>query len=239
MQVPRNPEYIHQQEGSVVENIREVVFGMQDGMVSTLGAITGVAVGSQDHFTVLLAGFAIISVESISMAIGSYTSSLSERDIQQRVLHEERKEIEEYPEEEKEEIVRMFIDDGWPKELAIKMSEAAAKNNELMLREMAYRELKVFPSKISHPFRNGIFMFVSYAIGGLIPLVPYFLLETQNAITVSSVITLIGLFGLGVGVTKYTKQNWLKSGWRMFTLAGVALIVGYLVGFFAKVVAGS
>jgi len=214
--------------------MREIVFGMQDGMVSTLGALTGIAIGSQDHFTVILAGIAIIVVESISMSFGSYTSSLSEKNITTRILYEEMQEIKKYPNEEREELEGMYIEDGWPKELAVQMSHVAGKDSKLMLQEMAYRELSISPDQIRHPIRNGMFMFVAYILGGMIPLLPYFFLSVQNGLFVSIPVTLLGLFALGAFTTKFTKQNWFKSGMHMLLLAGVALIAGYLVGNFAE-----
>ena len=96
-----NSDYIHHKDSKILSGIRDIVFGLEDGMVSTLGAITGIAVGSQSHFTVILAGVVIISVESISMGIGSYISNLSEHGVIKRKLYEEQTEIEEFPEEEK------------------------------------------------------------------------------------------------------------------------------------------
>ena len=83
-------KYNHQRNTSIGSKIREVVFGMEDGMVSTLGAITGIAIGSQDHYTVILSGTIIIAVESISMSIGSYISRRSEYEVNSRRIEEEK-----------------------------------------------------------------------------------------------------------------------------------------------------
>ena len=69
--------FIHHGNMAFISHVREIIFGMQDGMVSTLGALTGIAVGTNDYFTVILSGVVIIAVESISMSIGSFTSSAS------------------------------------------------------------------------------------------------------------------------------------------------------------------
>lgn len=234
---PFNHDYIHHQKGMFLTYAREVVFGMQDGMVSTLGALTGIAIGSQDAFTVILAGLAIIAVESVSMSIGSYTSSLSEKNITKRMLYEEMMEIKNYPDEEKEELKGMYIDDGWPEEIATQMSEVASKDHNLMLQEMAYRELSITPEEALHPVRNGLCMFVAYIAGGIIPLLPYFFLSINDALTISIPTTLLGLFCLGAFTTKFTKQNWFKSGLHLLALASIALIAGYLVGHFAELYA--
>ncbi|MBL7045867.1 MAG: VIT1/CCC1 transporter family protein [Parcubacteria group bacterium] len=225
-----NPKYIHHKGRGVVGNISQVVFGLQDGMVSTLGAITGVAIGSGEHYIVLLAGVAIISVESVSMGVGEYISSRSEKKVMERILAEEREEIKKYPEEEHSELEDLFVRDGWPKELSKTMANTARENPELMLAEMAYRELNIASSELEHPVRNGAFMFFAYIGGGLIPLLAYFFLPISNAILISVPMTLVALFVLGAGLTKYTKQSWLKNGLHMFVFGGAALAIGLVVG---------
>jgi len=230
-----NPDYIHHQDDGWLPYIREIVFGLQDGMVSTLGALTGIAIGSQDLFTVILAGFVVILVEAVSMSIGSYVSTLSEAEIEERILDEEREEINLHPVEEQEELRLMYIRDGWTEELARSMSEEAGKSKELMLREMSHRELGIVMDDASEPVKNGIVMFFSYAIGGIVPLASYFIFPLQTAIIVSVVSTLTLLFVLGASITKFTRRNWFKAGLRMFILASVALGAGYLIGTFADV----
>lgn len=224
-----NKNYIHHQKSSVITALKEIVFGMEDGMVSTLGAITGIAIGTRDPHVVLLAGFVIISVESISMGIGSYLSNLSHREVEQRKIAEEKEELENYPEEEKEELEMLYIKDGWPKDLAREMAEVAAKNPDLILKEMIKHELDL-PSEESSPVLGGLFMFSAYIVGGFIPLTAYIFLPISTALFISTPITLLGLFLLGSATTKFTKQNWLKASLRMLVLGGIALGVGLIAG---------
>ena len=233
----QNPGFIHHERGGTVQNVREVVFGIQDGMVSTLGAITGIAVGSGQIFVVLLSGIAIIAVESISMGIGSYVSGRSEKKLMERMLNEERQEIRESPKFEEEELRGLFIGDGWSGETADIMVREAAGNKKLMLREMAYRELNISPDMDEHPIRGGIYMFVAYIIGGGIPLLPYFFLPITTATPVSVVVTLVGLFVLGAGIGTYTKETWYKTGLHVLFFGTIALLVGYLVGVLSHTVA--
>lgn len=228
-----HPDYIHHKDSAIVERIREIVFGMQDGMVSTLGAVTGIAIGSGDIFVILLAGIAIISVESISMGIGSYISSRSERKIIERMLVEECEEIINHHEEEKTELHGLFVQGGWSPEFAKKMVHEVDGNRALMLREMAYRELNVSPDSLEHPAENGLFMFVAYIVGGIIPLSAYFFIDIEMAMYVSIAVTLFGLFLLGASVAKFTKEEWYKTGGHMLLFGGIALVVGYFVGIFA------
>ena len=228
-----NKNYIHHQKSAVLTALKEIVFGIEDGMVSTLVSITGIAIGSRDPHVVLLAGFVIVSVESISMGIGSYLSNLSHKEVEQRKIAEEKEELENYPEEEKEELRMIYIKDGWPETLAREMAEVAAKNPDLILKEMIKHELDI-PLEDSSPALGGVFMFGAYILGGLIPLTAYVFLPINSALFVSIPLTLLGLFALGSATTKFTKQNWFKASLRMLVLGGIALGVGVIAGILFK-----
>lgn len=231
MPIEKNKEYIHHANPVDTTIIREGIFGLEDGMVSTLGAVTGIATATQDYFTAILAGCVVISVESIAMAVGSYLSSKSEKEIDERMLYEEKIEIEKYPKEEQEEAYEMFVEDGWSKKLAKQMAIEAGKNKDLMLLEMAYRELKIIPDDLGNPKKNAVVMGITYVIGGSVPLLPYILFhDIWMAVPVSVVLTLLGLFTLGAFTTKFSKRKWWKAGLEMFGLASAAAIIGYGVG---------
>lgn len=227
----KREDFIHHNKSIDGSLVREIVFGMEDGLVSTLGAITGIAAAAQNHYLVVLAGFVVISVESISMAVGSYLSNKSEKEIDERKVYEEKTELKEYPEEEKRELVAMYINEGWPAPLAKEMTEVASKNSKLFLKEMVLRELKIIPEEQGSPLRNGIAMGISYIMGGSIPLLPYVLIPTIHiAIIVSVPLTFVGLFFLGVGTARFSKRKWWKSGLEMLILAALAAGIGYGVG---------
>lgn len=230
MPVETNPNYIHHKDQKIGSIIRELVFGLEDGMVSTLGSITGIAAATKDPFTVVLAGFVIVAVESISMAVGSYLSSKSERAIDDAKMEEERMELKKFPTEEKEELVEMYVKDGWSPDLALVMAEEASQNKKLFLQEMAYRELKIIPDNMENPLRNGVVMGFSYIVGGAIPLVPYLILPVPEAILWSLAVTPVGLFALGAFTTKFSKRPWWQAGLEMLLLASAAAAVGYGVG---------
>jgi predicted membrane protein (TIGR00267 family) len=213
-----------------VQSLRDIVFGLEDGMVSTLGAITGIAIGSQNHFTVLLSGFVIIAVESISMGIGSYVSNKSDRDRDINQLRVQKKEIKEQMEIEKKDLLAIYYKDGWPNDLANQMADFASQNKKLMLKEKALHELSVLPEQITSPKINGLFMFFSYIIGGMIALTPYLFMSVKVAMPISISATLFGLFLVGVFTSLYTKKSWFKSGVRVLLIGGLALLAGVLIG---------
>jgi predicted membrane protein (TIGR00267 family) len=227
-----NSHSLHHQSAAYLYG-REIVFGMQDGMVSALSAITGIAVGSHDHFIILLSGLAIISAGAISMAIGTFTSLSSQKKMEKQMIREEEIEILANAWEEKKELEKHFIHDGWGAFLAETMALSAYYDKKLMLREMAYRELSIVPDKHPKVIKNSIAMFFAWLIGGLFPLSPYFFLTVENGIIYSIGITLFGLFFLGMATSAYTKENWLRAGLKIFILAGLAIVVGYTLGHLA------
>jgi len=230
----KRSDFIHHNETAISRSIREVVFGVEDGMVSTLGALTGIAVGTNNPNVVILAGFVIIAVESVSMGVGSYLSNKSAKELDDRKLFEEKIELVEAPETEREELELMYIQDGWPHELAETMAMRASRDKNLFLKEMAHHELGVFPGKQHKAIHKGFFMFISYIVGGIIPVAPYLLIPLNSALGVSLAVTLVGLFVLGVFTTKFTKRLWWKAGSEMLVLASAAALIGYVVGTVAE-----
>ena len=231
--IPHRKDYIHHYQSSYADVLKEMVFGMEDGMVSTLGSITGIAIGSGNITVVLLAGVVIISVEAISMGIGSYVSNVSEEEMHARMIAEEKQELRDFADAEREELKEIYIKNNWPAELSVKMAEAASQNPDLFLHEMIVHELKI-PNEKSVSLKGAVFMFFAYILGGLIPLSSYLFVSFQTAIYLSIGITLVGLFLLGIAITKFTKAPILRSGVRMLLMGGAALLIGLLAGIFMR-----
>jgi VIT1/CCC1 family predicted Fe2+/Mn2+ transporter len=206
------------------------VFGIEDGMVSTLGALTGIAIGSSDRFMVILSGFVIIAVESISMGIGSFISNKSFKEAEDKVVEDEKQKLIDNPKDERASLYKMLLRDGWSRTFARKMTKSASLNSKLMLREHEYRELGVFPYQKLIPSKNALFMLLSYMLGGFFPLISYILFPLSSAIYVSVVLTVIGLFLLGAITTFYTNAKPITAGLRLVAMGGTAFVVGVLVG---------
>jgi VIT1/CCC1 family predicted Fe2+/Mn2+ transporter len=214
--------------------LREAVFGAEDGMVSTLGALTGIAIGSQDQSTIILAGMVIIAVESISMGVGSYLANSSIDDWREKSIKEEKMQVKKNLASEKTELIKMFIRDGWPEEMAAKMAQTAGKNKQLLLKEMYYRELGLSFGSGKRMAANAGIMFMAYIVGGLVPLSAYWLWDWHQAWWLSIIITLMALFGLGVLIANFTRTNRMRSGLRVLGLGGLALLIGVGVGWLSR-----
>ena len=216
--------------GGVRNQIREAVFGTQDGLISTLGALTGIAAGTQDQKAVVVAGFVIIVVESLSMAAGSYLSSKSQREYLERILREEEDEIARNPEGEREELWEMYKARGYQDAEIEIIAKRLMADPKLLLEDMAHKELGISTESLEEPLSNALVMGVSYVLGGLCPVVPYLVLPMHLAmpISVGGTLTLLFLFG---GLKGWVvKQPWWRSGFEMLSVAGVAALAGFLIG---------
>ncbi|MFZ5391584.1 MAG: VIT1/CCC1 transporter family protein [Patescibacteria group bacterium] len=215
--------------------LKEIIFGMEDGMVSTLGALTGVAIGSQNMDYILLTGTVIIAVESISMGVGSFLSGQSIRERQLMEIELERNLVHKETEAEILELEEMLQRDGWSKKLAKQMSKEAGENKDLLFREMQYRELELQLKNLHNNNHGAWGMFVAYIIGGFIPLSAYLIFRLPEAIWWSITFSLIGLFLLGIAVSDRPGITRLKRAIRMMLFGGLAILIGVLAGMFFRV----
>ncbi len=212
------------------ENVRDVVFGLEDSLVSTLGTITGVAVGTHNPFYVVLTGVVLVCVEAVSMAAGSYLSSKSAKDLYDerarqdhaRVLHERVSDIE--------SLHDLFQRKGFSKsEIDIAVA-AIGRERKLWLKEVSRCEYRYAPSVSASPIIAAMFMGGFYVLGGFFTLAPYFLFPIDIAIPLTIIVTLAALFGVGVLKAKLTGTSVLRSGAEMFVISTSAAAIGYGLG---------
>ena len=216
--------------GGVRMRLRDAVFGTQDGLISTLGALTGIAAGTRSGEAVVVAGFVIIVVESLSMAAGSYLSSKSQREYLERLLREEEEEIARDPEGERQEIVEMYRLRGYSDEEIAIIARRLMSDPKLLLEDMAHKELGISPSTLEEPLGNALVMGTAYVAGGLVPVLPYLTLPMATAMPVSIIGTLLALFLFGGLKGRLVKQSWWRSGLEMVGVAGVAALAGFFIG---------
>jgi len=220
----------HHGIGGVRERLREAVFGTQDGLISTVGALTGIAAGTQAREPVVIAGFVIIVVESLSMAAGSYLSSKSQREYLERLLREEEEEIKRDPEGERKEIWEMYQARGYEDAEIEIIAKRLMSNPKLLLEDMAHKELGIHPNVMEDPLSNAFVMGTTYVGGGLVPVLPYLLLPLSTAIPVSVGGTFLALFLFGGLKGRLVRQSWWRSGLEMLSIAGLAALAGFFVG---------
>lgn len=215
----------------LVDGIRDIVFGLEDGLVSTVGVLTGIASGTNDHFVVILSGFVLVIVEALSMGVGSFLSTQSEKDMQQRRFKDLKALIKEDPKAAEAILVRHYKEIGLtPTQIKVGL-ELVETNKKVFAKELGVYHLGMETStEPKNTWINGIFMFFSYIIGGAVPIFPYFFLPVEPAILFSIPFTVVALFILGAAKGKLTYKNWWKSGFEMAVLSCSAALIGFLVG---------
>jgi predicted membrane protein (TIGR00267 family) len=220
----------HHRYGRLLDAIRELVFGLEDGLVSTLGAVAGIAAGTQDGRIVVLSGLVLIVVEALSMAAGSYLSNKSHREMLEKRIEDERREIEEKPEEETEELRIMYRQRGFsPDEIEILVKRITA-DKKLWLEEMIAKELRIGTGELEEPKSRALIMGASYVAGGAVPVIPFLLLPVGTALWVAVVAAVTALFSIGFAKAGVTGRGRWQSGGEMVAVASLAAVIGYVIG---------
>lgn len=209
---------------------REITFGLEDSLVSTLGAVTGIAAGTSSNSTVLLAGIVYVAVESLSMIAGSYLSSKAQREIEEHELVEEEKLIQLQKSAKTKELANFLDEKGLSDSDKSRILRIISKNPKWMLEEMAVHELGISPTPHENPKLNSEVMGVSYIIGGAIPILPYAFLSTDIALPISIVFTLLAIAGMGIFKARIGNTSVLRNVAEVLTISTVVTVIGYTVG---------
>ncbi|MET7849258.1 VIT1/CCC1 transporter family protein [Streptomyces avermitilis] len=208
--------------------LRPAVFGAMDGLVSNLALMTGVAGGSVGRATIVITGLAGLAAGAFSMAAGEYTSVASQRELVEAELDVERRELRKYPKDEEAELAALYAARGVEPELAREVARQLSQDPEQALEIHAREELGIDPSDLPSPAVAAVSSFGSFALGALLPLLPYLL--GASALWPALVLALIGLFACGAVVARVTARSWWYSGLRQLALGGAAAGVTYVLG---------
>ncbi|MGF6941981.1 VIT1/CCC1 family predicted Fe2+/Mn2+ transporter [Streptomyces auratus] len=208
--------------------LRPAVFGAMDGLVSNLALMTGVAGGALSQQTIIITGLAGLAAGAFSMAAGEYTSVASQRELVQAELAVERAELRTHPKDELDELAALYVSRGVEPALARQVAEQLSSDPEQALEIHAREELGIDPSDLPSPAVAAISSFGSFALGALLPVLPYLL--GASAIWPAVLLALVGLFACGAVVARVTARSWWFSGLRQLALGGAAAGVTYALG---------
>ncbi len=218
--------------------LRASVLGANDGLVSNLALVMGVAGADPGQSTVLLAGIAGLFAGASSMALGEWISVTTSREAAESQIELEREEIELMPDAEREELALIYQAKGLRREEAESLAASIMADPEEALATMAREELGVVPEDLGSPWVAAIASFVLFAIGASLPLLPYFFIGGLAAVAWSAFFSAIGLFALGAGMTLLTSRNPWRAGLRQVALGLLAAALTYLLGSVVGGIAG-
>lgn len=211
--------------------LRAAVLGANDGLVSNLSLVMGVAGAALEPATILVTGLAGLIAGAGSMAMGEWLSVQSSRELYQRQLDIEAEELAEIPEEEERELALIYEAKGLPKEQAESLAARLISDEETALDTLAREELGIDPEELGgSAWEAAAASFVLFALGAIIPVLPFFLLAGLTAIGASLILSALALFVIGAGITLLTGRSVLYSGFRQVGIGLAAAILTYGVG---------
>ena len=209
------------------------IYGVNDGLAAVFGIVSGMsaaASGSSGTNIVLVAGLAGALASAVSMGSGAYLATKSEAELYEAQIDRERREIDDEPEEELEELVLFYQLKGLSEAEAKLLADRMAQNPKAMLDAMAQEELGLSTEKNDNPIQAGFAALVSTGLGAMIPVVPFFFLHGQEAIIAAAVVSIAAHFAVGAAKALVTLRSWWASGLEM-TAAGIVVgLVTYAVG---------
>jgi VIT1/CCC1 family predicted Fe2+/Mn2+ transporter/rubrerythrin len=213
--------------------ISGAIYGANDGLAAVFGIVAGVSGATGGSSFVLTAGLSGAVASGLSMATGAFLASRSEAEVVAANVAQERREIEEHPEEEKEELSLFYQLKGLDAAFADQLAEKLAENPDAMLKVLATEELGGTQAGGS-PVQSALAAGISTFVGAMVPVIPFFFLRGSTAVLVAAAISLIAHFLVGAAKSLFTLRKWWSAGLEM-TAAGV--IVGgatYVLGLVLK-----
>ena len=211
--------------------IGDAIYGVNDGLGAIFGIVSGVSgATSGDNKTVLLAGIAGMIASALSMGSGAYLAAKSEREIYEAELQRKRTELEENPEEGREEMSLIFQIKGVPQEDADRVATHLARDPEQLLKTLAAEQLNLTEDALSNPYVSAGSGALSTAVGAFIPIIPFLFLHGLPAIIAAAVVSLLAHFAVGAAKTLITVRSWWSSGLEMTAVGAVEGLVTYFIG---------
>ena len=221
--------------GGGANALRAAVLGANDGLVSNLSLVMGVAGAAASGQTILLTGVAGLVAGSCSMAMGEWLSVSSAREMAARQIAAEADELETAPEVEREELVRIYTAKGLDEAAARRLASGIFQSKAAALDTMAREELGVDPKELGgSAWAAASSSFGLFAAGAIFPVAPFLFIHGWNAVVISLVLSGLALIGIGAGTSTFTGRSVLFSATRQlaigFAAAAATFTVGKLIG---------
>jgi len=210
--------------------IREVVFGGQDGLLSTATLVAGIAATTAQRTVVLVAGAIAAIAGALSMAVGAYLASRAQRQVYEAELASERREIAEKPGEELAELLAALIGRGLPRRDAIEIVRRTSGHPRLLLEMLSAFELGLTSENLGSPSRDAMVMGIAFMAGSAIPLLPFLVLGVKPGLVAAMLLALGALFALGAVKARLSGRPALPSGLEVMLLGGTVGTLAYALG---------
>jgi len=215
--------------------IRDIVFGFGDGVNTSLGIVAGIGGASVGVDIVILAAIIGMFTGAKAMAVQNYLAVKSQIEILQSEIKREEYEIENAPEDERKEIEEIYKSKGFAGEELNMVVNKITSNKGVWLKTMLTEELGLNLEILGNPIKGAIVMFISFLIGGILPILPYFIVKTGlinnfTALLIAISISLLSSFMVGAIKGRLAKKSWVKGGLEMSLLGTGIALLGYGIG---------
>jgi vacuolar iron transporter family protein len=218
-------------QASLLGDVREAIFGAQDGLVSTLAVVSTVSGATDNRLTVLIAGIATGLAGVFSMAAGEFLSSKSQREISLARIAVEREKVARRRGEVQAELAYLLGQDGMPDDDASQVAASIAHHPQVLLNSKVEKAFGIAVEEAhGSPLQGAIVMGIAFGLGALAPILPYLLLPIGIAVYVSVLATAGVLFAIGVVKTRWTRANPVASGLEILLVGAFAGVAGYFFG---------
>lgn len=215
---------------------RDFVFGIQDGLISILGLITGVygAFGDQPKI-VIVTGITGAIAAALSMAAGSLLSAEAEKDLLLAEIEEAKKDFEDEPYIAQQSVMIQLQELGLDKPTSYEVVKLLSEKEETLFQNFRSLVLDLPGIEDVNPYKNAMVMFGAFLIGAMFPIVPFLITEGRTAFIGALVSTGLALFTMGLLKGYFAKSSMIKSGLKFFLIAVIAGILSELIGSFVSV----
>lgn len=211
--------------------LRAAVLGGNDGLVSNFSLVMGIAGATSGQSGVLLAGVAGLLAGALSMALGEWISVKSSQELYENQMQLEKEEIETNPEGEERELALIYMAKGIPEEQAHKMASEIMLNTAHAHEVLVKEELGINPEELKgSAMEAAVYSFILFAIGAVIPVLPFFFTKGMTAIVISVACSAAGLFLIGSAITLFTGKSVWYSGFRQVIFGLIAATITFGIG---------
>jgi VIT1/CCC1 family predicted Fe2+/Mn2+ transporter len=209
--------------------LRAAVFGANDGIISNTSLVMGMTGAAVDNDVVFLTGVAGLLAGAFSMAAGEYVSVRTQREMLEHQIAQETEELDQYPEQEAEELALIYAARGMAAEDARAFARKIVADPDLAIKVLAREELGLDPDNLGSASQAAIWSFASFAVGAILPVIPFALgLAAPSAVAAG--VAAVALFGVGAATSLFSGRNAFLGGVRMLTIGAAAGAATFFIG---------
>jgi VIT1/CCC1 family predicted Fe2+/Mn2+ transporter len=218
---------------------RAAIFGVSDGLVSNTALVMGFAGSGIDRSVVLFAGIAGLLAGAFSMAAGEYVSMASQRDLFQREIELEARELREKPQEEQRELELIYRAKGMDRETAAKAAERIMSDPATALDTLVREELGLNPDELGSPIKAALYSFIAFSLGAFVIVLPYLFAGGTAALITAVILAAVAMVVVGGFVGRFSGRGAFHGAFRQLAVgalaAGVTYLIGTLIGTFTDI----